>query len=91
MSYIGVLVKVPASPLQIQLPANIHRKAAEDGPSSWDPNTHMGDQEEVLGSCLQFNPDLAVIATWVVNQWLSDIPFLSLSLSLSIKWINAFL
>lgn len=46
----------------IQLPANMPGKAAEDGPSSWTPATHVGDSDGGPGSWLQAGPDLAIAA-----------------------------
>lgn len=46
----GVLFRVLAVLLTVQLPANAPADAEEDGPSVWFPATHVRDQNRVPGS-----------------------------------------
>lgn len=46
----------------IQLSANVPGRAAEHGPSSWGPSSHMGDPDGLLGSWLQSDPAPAIAA-----------------------------
>lgn len=56
-SYIGVLVQVLSAPLEIQFPAIVCEKAAEDVPSAWFLATHVGGSDGVPGcGCLGSEP-----------------------------------
>lgn len=72
------------SPLLIQLPANVPGNAVKDGRSTGTA-THMTEQDVVPGYQLRPGPDLAIAATWDMNQQLGDYVSVSLSLSLSNK------
>lgn len=47
VSCMGVSVQIPASLLQIQLPATMSGKAVEYGPTPWAPATNMGDLDGI--------------------------------------------
>lgn len=54
-----------AAPLPVQLAANMPGESKGDGPSTWAPATHVGDQNGFLGSWLQ--PGVA-LAIWIMKQ-----------------------
>lgn len=54
-----------AAPLGIQLPVSGLGTTVEDVLA---PVTHVGDLDEVPGSCLHLGPALSVVAIWGVNQ-----------------------
>lgn len=60
-SHVRVLVLHLVPLLLVQFSANVPGKAADDGPSSSVPTTHVGDPNGVLGSWLLSGPALAVL------------------------------
>lgn len=60
-SHIRVLVQVLATLVLFQLPANGPRKTLEDGPSTWLPVNHVGDQD----GCLV--PGFNLAQTWLLQ------------------------
>lgn len=54
-SHTGMSVQVLVMPFPSQLPANVPRKAALDGTSTWVVATHVEDLDEIHGSCFNLN------------------------------------
>lgn len=55
----------PTAALWIQLASGAPGKAAADSPCTWDPVTHMGDQDGVAGFCPQPGQRLKSFEDWI--------------------------
>lgn len=62
VTYDASISYLNAVSLSIQLPSNLARKAAEDGPGSWDSATHVGNMDGQFGSWLWSGPDRNVVS-----------------------------
>lgn len=73
--------------LLIQFSTNVAGKAAEDGPRSWVPATHIGQLDGIPGSWLLPGPAPApaVVGIYGMNQWIKITLIFSLSLSLCLR------
>lgn len=76
-----ILVCVPAAPSLTQLPVNVLGRAAEGGPRTWAPATHMRD----LGFLASAWTCLSSCGRWGTNQKMED---RSLSNCFLKTWIN---
>lgn len=67
------MVPVLAAPLSIQRPANPTGKAVEDGSSTQDPASHVGDWNGIPGSWLPLGTAQATEAIWEVKELIEDL------------------
>lgn len=89
-SHMGLLDRVLAIVLPIQLSTKVFWKAASDGFSSWDPATHMGDLAAVPGFWLPTGPVLGIAAIKAAPQQTENL-YLSMMLKdrRPASWITA--
>lgn len=73
-SRLAVLLRVPAKLLLVQLPTEEPGEEADDGPSTWDPATRLGDPDGVPSSSW-LRPGLALPAAgiWGMNEQMEDL------------------
>lgn len=60
------------APFPAQLSANVHEKAAKDGPGIWAQHS-CGRLGRIPGSQFWLDPPHNNVITWGVNQWLKDL------------------